>query len=367
MIQFGGDGTPAVAEFAPAELGAALGISYHCACALIGDALDLRHRYPMLWTRLQAGQIKTWAARRIAQTTRHLTVHAAAQVDRVIAPYADRKNPADLVAFAQAEAIRADPDLARQRAEAAKTSRGVWATPTPTPVSGRCSSAPTPPTSPGSTSPSTTSQPTSKPSATTHRKTNAARKQSASSPPPSSHSTCTPKPPARPPPPTRQGSRPPPSTSTSQTKPWPTVTVSPGSKASDPSSLSQIADWLQHDRIAVKPVIDLNCQAPVDAYEIPDRLRQAVHLAMPTDVFPYATNKTRHKDIDHTIAYTGTGPPGQTGIGNLAPITRRHHRIKTHSRWKVKQPFPGILIWQSPHGAHYLVDNTGTRLVTTAA
>ena len=115
-----------MAEFAPAELGAALGISYHCACALIGDALDLRHRYPMLWTRLQAGQIKTWAARRIAQTTRHLTVDAAAQVDRVIAPYADRKNPADLVAFAEAEAIRADPDLARQRAEAAKTSRGAW-------------------------------------------------------------------------------------------------------------------------------------------------------------------------------------------------------------------------------------------------
>ena len=114
-------------------------------------------------------------------------------------------------------------------------------------------------------------------------------------------------------------------------------------------------------------MIDLNQQAPVDGYEIPDRLRQAVHLAMPTDVFPYATNKTRHKDIDHTIPYTDTGPPGQTGIGNLAPITRRHHRIKTHSRWKVKQPFPGILIWQSPHGAHYLVDNTGTRPITTAA
>ena len=61
---------------------------------------------------------------------------------------------------------------------------------------------------------------------------------------------------------------------------------------------------------------------------------------MPTDVFPYATNKTRHKDIDHTIAYTATGPPGQTGIGNLAPITRRHHRIKTHSRWKVETTLP---------------------------
>jgi hypothetical protein len=44
-------------------------------------------------------------------------------------------------------------------------------------------------------------------------------------------------------------------------------------------------------------------------------------------------------------------------------LTRRHHRIKTHSRWQVKQPFPGVLIWRSPHGRHYLVDQTGTRRI----
>ena len=48
-------------------------------------------------------------------------------------------------------------------------------------------------------------------------------------------------------------------------------------------------------------------------------------------------------------------------------MTRKHHRIKTFGRWKVAQPFPGILIWRSPHGAHYLVDNTGTRPVQQAA
>ena len=31
--------------------------------------------------------------------------------------------------------------------------------------------------------------------------------------------------------------------------------------------------------------------------------------------------------------------------------------------WQVQQPFPGIYLWRDPHGAHYLVDHTGTRQV----
>jgi hypothetical protein len=40
-----------------------------------------------------------------------------------------------------------------------------------------------------------------------------------------------------------------------------------------------------------------------------------------------------------------------------------HHRIKTHGRWDVQQPFPGIYLWRDPHGAFYLVDHTGTRRI----
>ena len=42
-------------------------------------------------------------------------------------------------------------------------------------------------------------------------------------------------------------------------------------------------------------------------------------------------------------------------------MTTLHHRIKTHGRWQVQQPFPGIYVWRDPHGAFYLVDHTGTR------
>ncbi len=136
-----------------------------------------------------------------------------------------------------------------------------------------------------------------------------------------------------------------------------------------PVTLDQAKQWLGNCTITLKPVIDVAGIAPVDAYEIPDRMREAVHLITPTDVFPYASNTSRRMDLDHTIPYLDPddgGPPGQTGIGKLGPMTRRHHRIRTHSRWQVKQPFPGIYLWRSPHGRYWLVDHTGTRRLSAA-
>ncbi len=99
--------------------------------------------------------------------------------------------------------------------------------------------------------------------------------------------------------------------------------------------------------------------APVDAYEIPDRHRRAVQILTPADTFPYGACLS-HDDMqdDHTVPYD---QGGESGIGNYGPMTVTHHRIKTHGRWQVQQPFPGIYLWRDPHGATYLVDNTGTR------
>ena len=131
-----------------------------------------------------------------------------------------------------------------------------------------------------------------------------------------------------------------------------------------PVLVDSVRRWLGNCAVTVKPVIDLNGQVPVDAYEIPDRLREATHLRSPTDVFPYGNPVTRRADLDHTIPWRPPdegGPPGQTRLDNLGPMTRQHHRIKTHSKWKVLQPFDGVFVWRSPTGRHYLVDSTGTR------
>ena len=55
-IVLGGEGCPAIAEFAPAEFGAMIGLSTGAAADLIGQALALRHRLPLTWARVQAGQ-----------------------------------------------------------------------------------------------------------------------------------------------------------------------------------------------------------------------------------------------------------------------------------------------------------------------
>ena len=62
----GGDGSPAVAPFVAEELGAAMGVSTQSAMALMADALDLRHRFPLLWAKVEAWQVAPWKTRRVA-------------------------------------------------------------------------------------------------------------------------------------------------------------------------------------------------------------------------------------------------------------------------------------------------------------
>ena len=113
----------------------------------------------------------------------------------------------------------------------------------------------------------------------------------------------------------------------------------------------------------MQPVIDPQDTPPVDGYEIPRRIREAMFLRMPASCFPYAAGSGR-MELDHTKAYilpARGGPPGQTGVHNLGPMIRLEHRIKTHSRWQVRQPEPGVWIWRSPHYAYYMVTNAGTQ------
>jgi hypothetical protein len=132
-----------------------------------------------------------------------------------------------------------------------------------------------------------------------------------------------------------------------------------------PITLGQVRRFLGDTGcdVKVQPVIDPQDNPPVDGYEIPRRIREAMFLRMPASCFPYTAGAQR-MDLDHTKSYVplaGDGPPGQTGVHNLGPMSRPEHRIKTHSRWQVRQPEPGVWIWRSPHRAHYLVTNAGTQ------
>jgi hypothetical protein len=386
LVFLGGFGTPEVAEFAPAELGAVLAISPHSAARLIGDALDLRHRLPRLWARIQAGEVRPWIGRNTAQTTRTLSVETAAVVDRRITPWAHSLSWGRLEAIIEAVVIEADPEAAALAVQQAEQAQGVWLRPsndhgikdiyirTQAPAAiwfdASCDRIADGLGLLGDAS----SKDLRRAKAVgilaqpqqaldlfdqTTRLATGDTDTLADDESPGSRSRVDSKPPAT-----------------------LYVHVSQDAFTRDdgtgvarfegvgPITIDQAKRFLADCQVTIKPVIDLTNQTPVDAYEVPDRLRDAVHLRSPVDVFPYATNASRNRDCDHTDPYRDPddgGPPGQTALENLGPMVRFHHRIKTHGRWQVVQVFNGVFVWRSPHGRHYLVDHTGTQPAHKAA
>ncbi len=396
LVRFGGAGTPSVAEFAPAELGVVLATSSSAAERLVGDALDLRHRLPLLWGRIVAGEVKPWIGRKCAEATRHLSLETVAVVDRRIAKYAHALSWGRIEAIIQACWMECDPDAAAEADERAQRSLGVWVTDQPTELGTReifiRAEAPdvwrfnasigglaTGLGALGDTRPVDVRRAAAVGILADPQRAldlfadlDAATGQTEQSDPVSAAAdlqTATGQ--------ARSGRAKP-----VDTRPDVTLYVHLTDQALTtgqgvarveqvgPVTLDRVKSWLGDTHVTVKPVIDLNDQVPVDAYEIPDRIREAVHLAIPVDCFPYATSTRRSGDIDHTIPFVKPddgGPPGQTAVGKLGPITRFHHRVKTHGHWHVAQPFTGVFVWRTPHGRHYLVDHTGTHRAVSAA
>ena len=131
-----------------------------------------------------------------------------------------------------------------------------------------------------------------------------------------------------------------------------------------PVTIGQLIEFLGHTNVRVVPVADLAGQRPVDGYETPAPMRDAVLLRNPACIAPWGTNTSRTKDMEHVIPYVPLadgGPPGQTSPDNLAPLSRFPHRVKTHGAWTLRQTGPGAYEWRSPHGYRFAVDQHGTR------
>ncbi|MFS3128241.1 hypothetical protein ACLM5J_07525 [Nocardioides sp. Bht2] len=138
-------------------------------------------------------------------------------------------------------------------------------------------------------------------------------------------------------------------------------------------TLDQIHGLLAGASVTVKPVIDLNDRVRTTAYEHPEALKERVYLRTGGDYWPYSSSTSRNVDYDHVTPFdhTGgdTGPPGsdaQTGTHNSGPLSRRHHRWKTHAGYRVRQIGEHRYLWTTPHGLAYVVDHRGTRRITAA-
>jgi hypothetical protein len=428
-VRLGGAGTPLVAEFAAADVAAELELSPFAARALIADGLDLRHRHPRLWARVQACEVPVWAARKVAAATRGLDPAGAALVDARVAPYADgRLAWSRLWTVLEAAVIEADPDAAAERerraaedsfarvgrsndhgqktlyvkdhaaaitrldATIAYLADALKALGDTDPEETRRVKAVVIMANPlqavqllaafqalrqraGSEAAADPDQPLPDDGGdpADANDGDAARKSGGDNANPflrpepfrPSDIPCCPHAqagahlasdrrgagnghvvnwakllpsvtlylhlPASPPNVKRRatGGR---TQDTTDVEPWVGKVVRwEGEGPITTQYLREVLGPLC--RFTVKPVIDLAAQSAVTAYETPAWMREAVHLITGGDVYPYAPSTSRRLDLDHVRPYRPPdhgGPPGQTHPGNLAPLTRFHHRLKTH-------------------------------------
>ncbi|WP_181311950.1 hypothetical protein [Nocardioides campestrisoli] len=392
--RYGGPGTAEVAEFCCATLAARLGISPGAGASLIADALDLATRLPLLWRRVQALEVRASYARHVARRTRDLEPDQARYVDCRVVESADGRIPWSRFEVLVAAAVAAaDPVAAAEREE--RAAQDQFAKPTRSTEHGlrgfyvrgpfnvialldaRVAYIADILAALGDADPVDRRRVKAvavlaNPHLAVELITAFTQWSDRPADPAGPGEPADPGEPAE-----RTGPRP----ILDWTKVLPQVTVTvhtyaPACACDEPGTgIVRIPDhgpvtadwvrrWLGESAFTIRPVLAVEGQAPVDAYEVPDSHRRAVQVLNPADVFPYATSTSPGShQLDHTRAYQ-RGRPGQSRIGNYGPMTGFHHRIKTHGGWQVQQPFPGIFLWRDPYGALYLVDHSGTRRLT---
>ena len=85
------------------------------------------------------------------------------------------------------------------------------------------------------------------------------------------------------------------------------------------------------------------------SYTAPPLLRAALEARDRTCRFPGCTRPAHQCDCDHNRPY----PVGLTSSDNTCLLCRAHHRLRTHSGWRVNRARDGTLAWTSPLGRSY--------------
>ncbi|TDD62670.1 hypothetical protein E1263_02835 [Kribbella antibiotica] len=125
-VVLGGEGCPPIADFAIGEYAVVHGVSHRVGAQMIGDALALRHRFPLTWAKVLAGEATPWKACRLVRDCIDLSEQAAEYVDGRVADLIDTITPYRLGKIVKAAKMHADPEGARAEAAAKVRERGVF-------------------------------------------------------------------------------------------------------------------------------------------------------------------------------------------------------------------------------------------------
>ncbi len=352
-LALAGPGAPFVSEFAIVELASALRMTIDACQRLVGQVLEVRHRLRRIWQRVVDGELAWWRAARIAQHTIVLPQAGAAQVDRRLAAVAHKVGVVATEKLCQEALDQFDPDQAEERRRAAAESRRVGVRLDRAGRHGTVDADAVLDTADALDFETAVAQAAAEPQQTASTDTLDVRRSQAVGVIArhylgdllnTDHGGAGP-----------------------LVKPR-RVAINVHLRDQDtgrcdttraPISVEQVKGWCTHPdtQVTIRQVIDLNEHIRVDAYEVPDRLDHQVTERDGTCVHPWCTRPATSCDDDHCIPYDHGGP---TSSDNIAPLCRRHHRTKTHRRWRYRFLRPGHYLWTSPGGLSYYRDGTGT-------
>lgn len=360
--QPGGDGTPAVAAFTAEPLAHALAETPRAAQALLADTLDLRHRLPRTWEQVHALMVPVAKARQIAQKTRELSFEGAQWVDRQLLGRAGALGVAALDRLVRTAVAQFAPETLRSAEDEAHRSWDVQVVHPRNWV--------------GTSSLVATGD------------TRAVMElfrlvQDAAEALPETDDTA------------------------GQRRFHALACLGTSNGAGRPANLRMyvhldladlldetntigtvdglgpltmrtIKDWCGGSQVTVVPVLDLADEPWSPRHDPPPRMAEQVIVRDQRCVFPRCQTPARLCDLDHVVAWQKAGkPPPRSGrltvMGrttrtgkatgtvpvNLAPLCRRHHRLKTLGRWRYERLPDGGFWWEGPHGQTALVTAGG--------
>ena len=384
LVEVGGEGTPPVQEFCLAELSMARRVGPMAGQALVADVLDLQHRLPKTWARVEGLDAEAWVARKVATLTRALPAATVGIVDAAVAGVIGTEPPSRVIALTQAKVIEADPAAHAAKVEDAKRRRyvaltrpdetglrhviarvtagdAIWVDAMVDRVADLIAADHHDDTGRDELR-SIAFGWLARPAELLQLLLAGADRATGGADPHVAESRTT----AEPANYTGKDLQ--------RLRPRAVVYVHLHEAAVTgltggvarveglgPVPLDQLADLLGNAQITIKPVRDLADRVRLSCYEHPTGLKERVRLITDGDRFPFSGGQSRKVDFDHPTPYDADGPPGQTGTHNSGPLGRRHHRWKTHAGYTVRQCGDGRYVWRTRHGRYYLVDHHGTR------
>jgi len=411
-VLFGGEGTQDVAETAAAALGAEIGMNPERARNLMADALDARDRMPEVWQLVDRGQVWRQTVHRVASKTRHLTKQQVADISRHVASSLSRLTPGQrLDNLVDAEIMRVDRERLEQAAVEAIHDRYVCkGRPDPEGMTDlfihttvadaeasmaainelaailRARQDQLPPGVPVRGARTTDGGPSGRDGTECMGEWRAVAAQLLQTNPGLAFRI------------QLEAKQPDlfdelqddhrlaaliKHLDLSRLQPATTLHVHISETALDrpsgpadpqaavgrvegigPMFLEVVQRWLgEACTVRLQPVINTGDIPPVDRYEFPPAMREAMLSQSPASRFPWSNSLSRRNDLDHTVPYLPPargGPPGQTGMHNGGPLTRREHRYKTFGQIAVRQPQPDTHLWKTEYGRVLVVNPSGT-------